>query len=137
MIRRAIVIVFFSLIIGWVIWLVFSVQESKKIIGEAQVKIAMADVKTMREALDALWYTYNLDGEQGKTYTTESYDVFKNKIKDTLTETYGEMPVVLPSGKNFTDFSYTGNKLSYHIQLKAKDNNGTLVRGTPEKIWHE
>jgi hypothetical protein len=135
-ILRALLIVLLSLFIARFVWLGFTVRESGKVIGNTQVKIAMNDVKRMRQALDFLWDIYNLDEERGKTYTTTKYTEFKNKLEK-IADGRGGMPFVLPTGKNFADFSYMGHDKGYHIKVRAKDKNGTIVHGTLAKVWHE
>ena len=135
-ILRALLIVLLSLFVARFIWLGFTTHEAGKTIGKTQLKIAMNDVKRIRQALDFLWDTYNLGEEQGKTYTTTNYAAFKNRIVEIMDRRMG-MPVDLPTGKNFTDFSYEGHDKGYHIIVKAKDNNGTVVHGTLARLWHE
>ena len=135
-ISRAVLIVLLSFFIAWFIWLAFTMHKSGEVMGKAQIKIAMNDVERMRQALDFLWGPYNLDEEQGKTYTTTSYSEFKKNI-ERIADSRGGMPFDLPVGKNFTGFSYTGHDKGYHITVKAKDKNGTVVHGTVARAWVE
>lgn len=111
-------------------------HEADKTIGTAQVDVTMNDVKIIRQLLEVLCYTYNLDEEEGKMYTTERYDVFRDKI-EMIWHGHGGIPLVLPSGRNFADFSYSGNDDDYHIKVRAKDKHGTVVHGSLERVWHE
>jgi hypothetical protein len=135
-ILRAVLIVLLSLFVARFIWIGFTVRESGKVIGKTQVKIAMNDVKRIRLALDFLWASYDLGEEDGKTYTTKSYPEFKNRIEK-IADSRGGMPFVLPTGQNFTGFSYEGHDKGYHISVRAKDKNGTVVHGTRARLWHE
>lgn len=135
-ILRAVLIVLLSLFVARFIWLGFTMHESGKTIGKAQVNLAMHDVKIMRQSLEILWHTYNLEEGEGKTYRTKEYDVFSNKVEE-IWERHGGMPFVLPNGKNFTDFSYTGSDHTYHITVRAKDKRGTLIHGTLKELRHE
>jgi len=134
-ILRAFLIVLLSFFVAQFIWLGFLMYETDKTIGKAKVKLVMNDVKTIRQSLDVLSYTYNLDEEEGKMYTTTKYNIFKNKIEK-IWDKHGGMPLVLPSGQIFTNFSYSGNDGDYHIKVRAKDKNGTVVHGTLEKVWY-
>ncbi len=135
-ILRAALIVLLSLFIARFVWLGFTVRETGKVIGKAQVKIAMNDVKRIRLALGFLWDTYNLDEGHGKTYTTADYAEFKDRVEKIM-DRLGGMPVDLPTGQNFAGFSYMGHDKSYHIKVRAKDKNGTMVHGTIARLWHE
>ena len=135
-ISRAVLIVLLSFFIAGFIWLGFTVHESGKVIGKAQVKIAVNDVERMRQALDFLWGSYNLGEERGRTYTTTSYTEFKKNI-ERIADSRGGMPFVLPIGRNFTHFSYSGHDKGYHITVRAKDKNGTVIHGTVAQVWHE
>jgi hypothetical protein len=136
MILRSVLIVLLSLIIAKFIWLGFTVHKADNIMGSAQVKLAMNDAKIIRLSLEALWNTYNLEQEKGKTYQTRDYNVFREKVEE-IWDRHGGMPFELPNGKNFTDFSYRGMDGNYHITLRAKDKKGTLVHGTLKELWHE
>jgi hypothetical protein len=135
-ILRALLIVALSLFIARFVWLGFTVRESGKVIGNTQVKIAMNDVKRMRQALDFLWDNCNLDEERGKTYTTKDYTEFRNRLEKAA-ERRGGMPFDLPTGKNFADFSYMGHDQGYHIKVRAKDKTRTIVHGTLARMWRE
>lgn len=134
-ILRAFLIVLLSFFVAEFIWLEFLMLETDKTIDKAQVNLAINDVKIIRQSLEVLRYTYNLDKEEGKMYTTTKYHVFKKKIEK-IWDRHGGMPLVLPSGQNFAGFSYSGNGGDYHITVRAKDKNGTVVHGTFERVWH-
>jgi hypothetical protein len=133
---RAILIVLLSIFIARFIWVGFSARQAVKVVGKAQVNIAANDVKMIRHALAFLWDAYNLDEGKGKTYTTTNYTIFKNKIQK-IADSRGGMPFDLPTGQNFAAFSYMGHDKGYHITVKAKDSNGTVVHGTNARLWHE
>lgn len=134
-ILRALGTVLLGLIVVWIVWVAFIATKSEMPLDNAQVKLAMGDVKIIKIALDFLWEGYNL-GEEG-IYTIKSYEIFKKEITERIDEDMGEMSVDLPDGKNFASFSYRGDKTSYHIVVEAKDKNGTMIHGTREKIWYE
>lgn len=135
-ILRASLIVLLSLFVARFLWLTAAVHEGGKAVGNAQVNMALNDIKMMRQALDFLWDSYNLGEGAGKTYTTNDYEGFKYRIEQ-IAERRGGMPFVLPTGKNFTDFSYMGHDKGFHVKVRAKDKDGTAVHGTVGRVWHE
>jgi len=135
-ILRALGTVLLGLILAWIVWVAFISTKTQAPLDNAQVKIAVSDVKIIKIALDYLWEGYNFE-EEKRVCTIKSYEVFKKKITEIIDEKMGGMSVELPSGKNFASFSYRGDKKSFHIVVEAKDKNGTMIHGTREKIWSE
>jgi hypothetical protein len=72
-----------GLIVVWIVWVAFIATKAEMPLDNAQVKLAMRDVKIIQSALDYLWEGYNL-GEEEKVYTMKSYDVFKKKITERM-----------------------------------------------------
>ena len=135
MILGSVFVVLMGILIAKFIWVGFTVNEVGNVMGNAQVNIAMNDAKLIRQSLEVVPHNYNLE-EKHETYQTTDYEVFKAKVEE-VWDNYGGMPFDLPGGQNFADFSYTGGDGYYHITLKAKDKNGTLVHGTLKDLWHE
>ena len=135
MILGSIFVVLMGIIIAKFIWVGFTVNEVGNVIGNAQVNIAMNDARLIRQSLEVIPSNYSLE-EKFETYQTSDYDVFKAKVEE-VWDNYGGMPFEFPSGQNFTGFSYTGGDGYYHIILKAKDKNSTLVHGTLHELWHD
>lgn len=133
---RALGTVLLGLILVWIVWVVFMATKTQAPLDNAKVKLAESDVEIIKIALDYLWEGYNLEGENG-VYTIKSYEVFKRNITEIIDEEMDGMSVELPSGKNFASFSFRGDKKSFHIVVEAKDENGTMIHGTREKIWYE
>jgi hypothetical protein len=125
-----------SIIIARYIWLAVAVRETGKAVGNVQVKLAINDVKRIREVLDFLSGAYSLGDQEGQTYKANNYTTFKNRIQR-IADSLGGMPMVLPDRPNFTDFSYTESKKGYHIKVSAKSSSGTVVHATQDRLWHE
>jgi hypothetical protein len=136
MLIRAALFVFLGSLIVWTIWLGFMTRASHEALEGIKASLVENEVARIRLGVE-MWYASNYDAEEIKAYRTHSYDEFKNKLTAELTEKYYEMPVDLPDGKNFTEFSYSGNNEGYKIKVKAKDKKGTLIYGTHEKVWQE
>jgi len=135
-ILRALGTVLLGLIVVWIVWVAFIATKSEMPLDNVQVKLAVSDVEIIKIVLDYLWEGYNM-GEGEKVYTIKNYEIFKKKIKERIDEEMGEISVDLPQGKNFASFSYRGDKISYHMVVKANDKKGTMIHGTREKIWYE
>ncbi len=135
-ILRALGTILLGIILVWIVWVVFIPSKTQAPLDNAQIRLAENDVKIMRIALDHLWGGYNLEKEK-EVCTIKSYEEFKKKIKERIDEQMGGMSVELPSGKNFASFSYRGDKKSFHIVVEAKDEKGTMIHGSREKVWHE
>jgi len=135
-ILRGILIVLLGIIVARYIWLGFAVRETTKTLGKVQVQFAVNDVKEIREALDFLWGSYYLGEEEKKTYSTNNYTAFRNRLEK-IADNLGGMPMILRDQPNFTDFSYTGSMNSYHIKVKAKGTSGKIVHATQDRLWYE
>ena len=133
---RGFLIVLLSILVARYIWLAVAVRETGKTVDQAQVKLATNDVRLLRETLDFLSGAYSLGERGGKTYKTDNYMAFKNRIQR-IADSLGGMPMVLPDRPNFTDFSYTESTKGYHIKASAKGSSGTVVHATQSRFWHE
>ncbi|MBW1860126.1 MAG: hypothetical protein JRI70_08660 [Deltaproteobacteria bacterium] len=133
---RGLLIVLLSILVARYIWLAVAVRETGKTVGKVQIKLAINDVKRIREVLDFLSGAYSLGERDGKTYKTNNYTAFKDRIQR-IADSLGGMPMVLPDRPNFTDFSYTESTKGYHIKVSAKGSSGTVVHATQSRLWHE
>jgi hypothetical protein len=131
MLIRASLFVFLSFLIVGGIKLAFVSKASHDVMDGMQAKLIERDVDTIRIVVD-MWYASNYHRDFND-YSTNSYEEFKKKM---IEETQ-YMPVDLPPGKNFAEFSFSGTRDGFEIKIKAKDENGTMIYATPEKIWSE
>ena len=116
MILRSVFIVLVSLILAKFIWLGFTVHEADNVMSSAQVKLAMNYAKLIRQSLEALWGTYNLEGKKGETYQTRDYDVFREKVEEIWEAAKGALQVQVNKAnyetwlKDTKGLSYQGNR---------------------------
>ena len=133
---RAVLILAFAVLGARLLWTGFFAVKAVDTAEQVQVKIAMKDIERIALILDMLWDGYDLDITDDEAFKTTDYDLFCEKIEEILDQ-YSGMPSNLPTGQNFSGFSYSGSKSTYLITAKAKDKNRTLVHATPERVWHE
>ena len=131
---RGVLIVLLSIIVARYIWLAVAVRETGKTLDTLQVKLAINDVKRIREVLDFLSGAYSLQEEQ--SYKTDDYTAFKNRIQR-IADSLGGMPMALPDPPNFTDFFYTERQKGYHIKVRPKGSNETIVHATQDRLWYQ
>jgi len=135
-ILRGVLIVLLSLIVARYVWLAVVVRETGKTVDNIQVKLAINDVKQIREVLDFLSGAYSRREGEGQTYKTDNYTAFRNRIQQ-IADSLGGMPMGLPDRPNFADFSYTESKKGYHIKVRAKGSSGTVVHATQDRLWYQ
>lgn len=135
-ILRGVLIVLLSTLVARHVWLGVVVQETDRTLDNIQVKPAANDVKRIREVLDFISGAYSLGKQEGQTYKTDDYAAFRKRVRR-IADSLGGMPIELPHRPNFTRFAYTENLKGYHIKIKAKGSNKTIVHATRDRLWYE
>ncbi len=133
---RAFLILALAILGAKFLWTGFFAVKAVDTAEQVLVKIAVKDVERISLILGMLWDGYDLDKTDDTPFKTTDYDLFCEKVEETINQ-YSGMPSNLPNGKNFAGFFYSGSKSTYLITAKAKDKNRTLVHGTPDRVWYE
>jgi len=135
-ILRGVLIVLLSLVVARYIWLAVAIRETGNTVSNIQVKLAVNDVKRMREALDFLSGAYSPGEQEEQIYKTNNYTAFKTRMQE-IADRLGGMPMILPDRPNFTDFSYTESPKGYYIKVRARGSTETVIPATKDRICYE